>query len=138
MPQLDSYLGSLCANSTQKCSNATLTSAQTTVESACASDLSSAGGQGAVSVLNGLFESYPEFYTAACSRNETTSSYCVTSILYQLQNATGQDLSFSTVSTLLSGGSDGLSQLNSALNDGQLCTGCVAGCVLFDFCVGQG
>jgi hypothetical protein len=104
-----------------------LTSAQNTVESACASDLSSAGGSGAVSVLNGLFESYPEFYTGACSRNETTNSYCVTSILYQLQNATGQDLSFATVSNLIGGGSDGLSQLNSALNDGQLCTGCVAG-----------
>lgn len=127
---LDNYLSSLCSNSTAKCSNATLTSAQSTVESACASDISSVSGGNngtAIDVLNGVFESYPQFYTAACSRNETTNTYCVTSILEQLQNATGQDLNFGSVSTLLSGGSDGLSQLNSALGDGQLCTGCVAG-----------
>ena len=126
---LNNYLGSLCADSTEKCSNATLTSAQQTVQSACASDLSNAGGDGAVSVLNGLFTSYPQFYTAACSKNETTNSYCVTSILQQLQNATGQNLNFGSVANLIGGGTDGLSQLNSALNDGQLCTGCVAGYV---------
>ncbi|KAI9639827.1 uncharacterized protein MKK02DRAFT_29798 [Dioszegia hungarica] len=125
---LNNYLNSLCASSTPRCSNATLTSANSTIQSACASD-ASGGGQAAtiIQTVGSVLQSYPYFITAACSKNTTTNNFCLTDTLTAVQNATGQDVSFSTVSSLLSGGSAGIAGLSQSLSGGQLCTGCVSG-----------
>jgi len=125
---LNSYLTSLCASSTPTCSNSTLTSANNTINSACSSDISGGGTAATIiQTVQQVLGSYPQFKTAACSKNSTTNSFCLTETLTAVQNATGQDVSVSNVASLLSGGSDGLSGLGNSLSGGKLCTGCVAG-----------
>lgn len=125
---LNNYLNSLCASSTPKCSNSTLTSANNTLNSACSSDVSGGGSAATIiQTVQQVLGSYPQFITAACSKNSTTNSFCLTETLTAVQNATGQDVSVSNVASLLSGSSSGLSGLGNSLTGGQLCTGCVAG-----------
>ncbi|WWC89288.1 uncharacterized protein L201_004209 [Kwoniella dendrophila CBS 6074] len=125
---LNTYLTSLCSSSTPRCSNSTLSSAQSSVNSACQSDYS-AGGTDALEIqgLVGLLGNYDEIYAAGCSKNTTTNDFCVTDALNTVQNTTGQSITVSYISSILSGGGSGLSALESALTSGSLCTGCVSG-----------
>jgi hypothetical protein len=69
---LNSYLGSLCADGATRCSNETLTNAQSQIDSNCASDLENAGASdNIVTALLSVFDNYDEVITGACSRNET-------------------------------------------------------------------
>ncbi|KAK1922841.1 hypothetical protein DB88DRAFT_492900 [Papiliotrema laurentii] len=121
---VNSYLGSLCADSTPTCSNSTLTSAQSTISSACSSDLA-AGGTDAteVKLLQALLQSYPQVKTAACAKNSTTDQYCAVNALYTIQNVTGTEVSTSFVTGVLTGSST--DAFDKAVSSGQLCTGCV-------------
>lgn len=127
IPSLNTYLTSLCSSSTPQCSNSTLTSANTTIANSCASDLSSGGSAAAtVQALELVLTDYPYFYAGGCAKNTTTNDFCVVDILYAVQNSTNTDVTFSQVAQLLSGSGTALSQLTTALNSGQLCTGCVS------------
>lgn len=67
---LNSYLGDLC--SAPQCSNSTLSSAESSLQSSCSSDLSGSGTAAAeVGALLAALQNYPEVYTAACSKNTT-------------------------------------------------------------------
>ncbi|TYJ55973.1 hypothetical protein B9479_003358 [Cryptococcus floricola] len=125
---VDSYLKSLCADSTPTCSNDTLTIAQSSIDSGCSSDISDGGSSGTeVSALKGLLAHYTEFQAAACSTNTSTSDYCVTETLTTIQNAVGGNLTTSDVTSLLSGSSSSNSSIASVFTSGQLCTDCVNG-----------
>ncbi|WVQ72442.1 hypothetical protein IAR50_001994 [Cryptococcus sp. DSM 104548] len=124
---VDTYLQSLCASSTPTCSNDTLTSAQSSIQSGCSSDISEGGTSGTeVSALQGLLEHYTEFQAAACSTNSSTSDYCVTETLTTVQNSIGGNLTISDVTSLMSGSSSS-SNISSVFTSGQLCTDCVSG-----------
>ncbi|ODN94275.1 hypothetical protein L198_05131 [Cryptococcus wingfieldii CBS 7118] len=120
------------ADSTPTCSNDTLTSAQSSIDSGCSSDISDGGSSGTeVSALKGLLAHYTEFQAAACSTNTSTSDYCVTETLTTIQNAVGGNLTTSDVTSLLSGSNSSNSSSNSSIasvfTTGQLCTDCVNG-----------
>jgi hypothetical protein len=69
---LNSYLGSLCADGNTRCSNETLSNAQTQIDNNCSSDLQNAGANdNIVNALLQVFDNYDEVITAACSKNET-------------------------------------------------------------------
>ncbi|RXK38305.1 hypothetical protein M231_04478 [Tremella mesenterica] len=123
---LNAYLSTLCASSTPTCDNSTLSSAQSSVSSACSSDIS-AGGTGATEIdgLLTILKSYPQIYGAGCSKNSTSSGYCVTETLTTIQNDTNSQITTSFLTSLLSGDSTALSTVSSALGSGNLCTGCV-------------
>ncbi|WVQ80780.1 hypothetical protein IAT38_002885 [Cryptococcus sp. DSM 104549] len=125
---LDTYLKSLCGSSTPTCSNATLTSAQSSISSGCESDIS-AGGTDAAEVkgLLALIKNYDQVYAAGCSTNSTNGDYCVTDALTTVQDSTGTNVSVSTITSLLSGDSSTLSSLATVLSTGELCTECVSG-----------
>ncbi|WVW83937.1 hypothetical protein I302_105960 [Kwoniella bestiolae CBS 10118] len=125
---VNTYLTSLCSSSTPKCDNGTLSSAQSSVNSACQSDYS-AGGTDALQIqgLVGLLGNYDEIYAAGCSKNTTTNAFCVTDALTTVQNATGQSITVNYLTSILSGDSSTLSGLQSVLSSGGLCTGCVSG-----------
>lgn len=65
---LNGYLTSLCASSTPTCSEDTLNSAATSVQSGCASDLQSGG---LANVLLSVLNNYPTLQQAACTKNST-------------------------------------------------------------------
>lgn len=69
---LNTYLASLCSSSTPTCSDSTLQSALSTVNSSCASDLA-AGGTDAATVitLQAVLTDYPQVRAGACSTNST-------------------------------------------------------------------
>ncbi|WRT66393.1 uncharacterized protein IL334_003349 [Kwoniella shivajii] len=125
---VNTYLTSLCSSSTPTCANGTLTSAQSSVQSACASDFSE-GGTSAVEIqgLIGLLGHYDQIYDAGCSKNATTNDYCIVDALNTVSNATGQTISLSYITSILSGDSTVLSGLETVYNSGSLCTGCVSG-----------
>ncbi|RSH87395.1 hypothetical protein EHS25_003305 [Saitozyma podzolica] len=123
---LNTYLASLCSSSTTTCSNTTLSSAETSLSSSCSSDISGGGTDAQeIEALLAALNSYPEVYTAACSKNSTTGGYCVTETLSTVQNTTGTNVTISFVLGILSG-TGNTSSLQSALSSGQLCTGCVS------------
>jgi hypothetical protein len=69
---LNTYLASLCSSSTTTCSNTTLSSAETSLSSSCSSDISGGGTDAQeIEALLAALNSYPEVYTAACSKNST-------------------------------------------------------------------
>ncbi|OXG24763.1 hypothetical protein C366_00297 [Cryptococcus neoformans Tu401-1] len=125
---INTYLKSLCGSSTPTCSNDTLSSASSSINSACSSDLSDGGTSGAeVKTLLALINHYDQAYAAACSTNSSTGDYCVTDTLTTIQNASGSNLTLSTATSILSGASSDSSNITSAFSSGQLCTQCVSG-----------
>ncbi|KAK8864426.1 hypothetical protein IAR55_001674 [Kwoniella newhampshirensis] len=128
VPALNTYLASLCSSDTPTCSNATLSSAQSSLTSDCASDISGGGTNAAeVGALVTLIHDYPQVYAAACSRNSTTGDYCLSSTLSTIQNTTGTEISVSFVTGLLSGSNSSTSSLQQVFQSGGLCTQCVSG-----------
>lgn len=124
---LNGYLGSLCADNAPVCDNSTLDNAQSQIDSSCSGDLEGAGANGGqVQAILQIFDHYTEVRTAACSRNETTNEYCLTSTLSQVQNVTGEDVTADFFLNILTGSGDSISQLSGAFDSGEFCTGCVA------------
>ncbi|OCF36794.1 hypothetical protein I316_01390 [Kwoniella heveanensis BCC8398] len=125
---VNSYLTSLCSSDTPQCSNSTLSSAQSSISSGCSSDISEGGTSGVeVQGLLTLLQNYDHVYAAGCSKNSTTNDFCLTDTLYTIQNTTGTSLTVDYITSLVSGGSSGLSSLESVFQSGGLCTGCVSG-----------
>ncbi|CAD6586686.1 MAG: hypothetical protein TREMPRED_004514 [Tremellales sp. Tagirdzhanova-0007] len=123
IPSLNTYFTALCANSTPTCSNATITSAQSSIASGCASDISSGGTDAAeIDALGVLLKDYPEVYSGGCTKNSSTGDFCVTDTLNTFQSDTGTNVSVSFLTALLAGDT---STFQTALNSGNLCTGCV-------------
>ncbi|WVN88333.1 uncharacterized protein L203_103538 [Cryptococcus depauperatus CBS 7841] len=116
----NNYLSSLCKSSTPACSNDTLTSAQSSINSGCSSDLSG-GGTNALQVqsLLGILKHYDQFHAAACSTNSTNHNYCVTDTIQSIQNATSTSIGLSDLISLANGGTN--------LTSAQLCTQCTSG-----------
>lgn len=52
--------------------------------------------------------------------------FCASDALNTIQNTTGIDVTFNTVTSLLGGDGSVAERLQQALGTGQLCTGCVA------------
>ncbi|ADV20314.1 hypothetical protein I305_01046 [Cryptococcus gattii E566] len=125
---LNSYLKSLCSSSTPTCSNDTLTSASSSLNSSCSSDLNDGGTNGAeVKALLILLRDYNQVHAAACSTNSSTGDYCVTDTLNTIQNASGSNVTLSSVASIISGTSSDTSNITSVFSSGQLCTQCVSG-----------
>ncbi|EAL23627.1 hypothetical protein CNBA2740 [Cryptococcus deneoformans B-3501A] len=125
---VNTYLKSLCGSSTPTCSNDTLTSASSSINSGCSSDISDGGTNGAeVTALLALINHYDQAYAAACSTNSSTGDYCVTDTLDTIQDASGSNLTLSSVASILSGTSSDSSNITSMFSSGQLCTQCVSG-----------
>ncbi|GMK54302.1 hypothetical protein CspeluHIS016_0108880 [Cutaneotrichosporon spelunceum] len=125
VPALNGYLSSLCASSTPTCTNATLSSAASRVRNGCTQEL--ANSASIPSVILTVLDNYTPIQKAACSKNTTNNEFCVTDSLNTIQNISGTDVTFNTITSLLGGSADVESQLQQVLGTGDLCTGCVAG-----------
>lgn len=119
---LDSYFGTICTSS--PCSNSTISSAEGTIQTSCASDLSDKTTL--VVALDTLLYNYPAIREAACLKSSSNNTYCVTQTLSAVQNATGTPITFSYLSGLLDGNSTEMTTLSSLSSD-VLCTSCNQG-----------
>ncbi|BEJ11114.1 hypothetical protein CspHIS471_0105360 [Cutaneotrichosporon sp. HIS471] len=122
---LNGYLTSLCASSTPTCTNASLTTAASRVRSGCTQEL--ADPASIPNLFLTIVDNYTPIKVAACSKNETNNEFCASDALNTIQNVSGTDVTFNTVTSLLGGNADVASTLQQVLGTGELCTGCVAG-----------
>ncbi|KAL7421868.1 hypothetical protein Q5752_003639 [Cryptotrichosporon argae] len=125
---LNTYLGELCSSSTPTCSNSTLASAYSSLNTSCASDVAAGGSDGAeVEGLLAIVGYYAEVQAAACSTNTTTGDYCVTDALNTVQTVSGQNVTVDALTAILAGDATELAALESVFATGQLCTDCTSG-----------
>lgn len=122
IPQLDSYLNTICSSS--PCSNSTLSSAETSLASGCSAELSS--GNAIVEGLDAILMNYNGVRNVACLQSSSNNSRCLTQTLYAVQNATGDSITVNFLESLISGNSTDLSSL-VGLDSNVLCTECVKG-----------
>ena len=125
---LNTYIGSnLCpANA---CSNSTLSSANSTINQSCSSEIQS--GQ---NILPGLLQlvvsNYNAVKTASCLEDtKANDQICVVQTLTNLQQNLGQNVSLNTITNLSKGGSSALQPLLQKLagNSSAFCTDCNKG-----------
>lgn len=116
---LDSYLGTICTSSA--CASGTLSSANTTIATDCATDLAS--GTGIVTALETIVEDYPIVREVACLEATANNTRCIIQTLYAVQNATGDSITVDYLTGLLGGNTTALTDLTS-LDASVLCTDC--------------
>lgn len=124
VPAINNYLSSdLCP--AQYCSNSTLQSANNTISSACASDIS-----GNTNFLPGLLQLIISYYgdvkRASCLEDTKASNQlCVTQTLTNVQSNLGENITLSEVQTL-SSNTEAVTQVLSKLssNSSAFCTDC--------------
>lgn len=119
IPSIDSYLGTICTS--PPCSNSTLTSAESTIQSSCSSDLNN--GSTLVVALDTLLQNYTVVRDVACLQSTTNNTYCITQTLSAIQNATGTQITSSYITSLLDSNSTELNSL-IGLDASVLCTSC--------------
>ncbi|GAA6001445.1 hypothetical protein JCM10207_006670 [Rhodosporidiobolus poonsookiae] len=88
---IDSWLDSVCQQA--NCSTETLNNASSVIQNGCSSDSSVL-----VSTVQTVVENWNDVKQGLCLEYSSNSTFCVTDILTKVQNATGSDLSFSTLS----------------------------------------
>ncbi|KAL8276839.1 hypothetical protein RQP46_010770 [Phenoliferia psychrophenolica] len=116
---LTSWLGGAC---TQTCSSATLSTAESTIQSGCASDITS--GAALATGLQTLTSNYTAVKDVLCLQAVSNSTYCLTNLLTSVEAATGSPVNVSSVTSLLTGGTAGFATLLSTLPASTLCTDC--------------
>merc|ERR1712071_490383 len=114
---LDNYLGTICSSSA--CSNGTLTEANNTITDNCGTDIQDRNTL--VTALQTIIDEYPVVREVACLQATGNNTRCLTQTPYAVQNATGEQLSTSFLTGMLSG--SGLSNLTN-IDASVLCTDC--------------
>jgi hypothetical protein len=124
VPAINNYLSSdLCP--AQYCSNATLQSANNTISSACASDISS-NSNFLPGLLQLIISYYPDVKKASCLQDtKANNQICVTQTLSNIQGTLGQNITLGEVQTL-SSNTEAVTQVLSKLssNSSAFCTDC--------------
>ncbi|KAJ9478854.1 Midasin [Pseudozyma hubeiensis] len=125
VPGLQSYLsGSICGSGKPVCSTSELSAANATLLQSCSSDLSSNNGANIPALVYYFINSYDKLRNAGCLQN-SQSQYCLIEEMYALQNATGRQISFSSIQGLLSNETvQGQSLQALAANKTAFCTDC--------------
>lgn len=128
IPGLQSYLsGSICGSGKPVCSSSQLSSANGTLLQGCSSDLQSNNGQNIPALIYYFINNYSKLREAACLQNQS-GSYCLIDGMYGLQNATGQQISFSGIQGILSNQQTQQQSLQAlAQNKTAFCTDCNKG-----------
>ncbi|GAA5925905.1 uncharacterized protein JCM15063_005157 [Sporobolomyces koalae] len=93
---VNSWLSGLCTQG--NCSSATIQNATSTIDTGCASDISS--GNAIVTAIRSTIENFNSDKEAVCLRSTSNNTYCLTSLLNEIQNATNTQLSLSSITSL--------------------------------------
>ncbi|GAA5896025.1 hypothetical protein JCM6882_005590 [Rhodosporidiobolus microsporus] len=94
---VDNWLTTLCTGG-QNCTDAAISNATSIIDQGCSEEISS--GQALISTVRTLVANFPQVKEGACLASTSNDTFCVTNLLSGVQNATGTDLSFDTVSNL--------------------------------------
>lgn len=118
VPALNTYIGDLCTST--PCTDADISGASTIIKNGCASDI--ANNSTIPIALNLIVENFDGVRALMCTQRTSNSSYCLPEVLYAAQNATGTELTFSTLSSL--GAGNGTEALLSSIPKSVYCTDC--------------
>lgn len=113
---VQTYVQGLCTQA--PCSTDTITTARNTIQQGCASDIQS--GSELPVALNAILGNYNDTRALLCSQNSSNGTYCVPTTLRAVEQASGQRLSISSVTGLVSG--DGLGDLLQNTPNSAVCT----------------
>ncbi|EFP86854.1 uncharacterized protein PGTG_13236 [Puccinia graminis f. sp. tritici CRL 75-36-700-3] len=120
IPPLTNWISGVCSAS--PCSADTLKQANQTVSSGCSSDIQK--GSGITMALQTIVSNYNGAKDLLCTQYTSNSTFCVPSILGNVQTATGQNITISEVTSLLSGSMTPAGQAFANVPSGTYCTDC--------------
>ncbi|GAA5975432.1 hypothetical protein JCM11641_004262 [Rhodosporidiobolus odoratus] len=115
---IDDWLESVCTQ--QNCTEADINNATSIIDQGCSSEIDA--GQVTVTTIRKVIASFNDVKEGLCLASTSNGTFCVTNGLTDVQNATGSDLSFSSLSNL------NASSLAS-VPAGSVCTDCAHGLV---------
>ncbi|GAA6064389.1 hypothetical protein JCM10212_004228 [Sporobolomyces blumeae] len=92
---INTWLGGLCDRG--NCSSAAIQNATSVIDQGCSSDLSD--GNTIVTSLRSLVQNFNEEKSYVCLEDTSNSTYCITSLLNEIQTGTGQELSVSSLTS---------------------------------------
>ncbi|BGP08273.1 hypothetical protein JCM10049v2_004120 [Rhodotorula toruloides] len=115
---INNWLGSVCSAS--NCSTAAIQNATSVIDNGCSSELSS--GQAIVTTARAVVANFNAVKEGICLQYSSNSTFCITSLLQNVQSATGQQISLSTLTSLSA------STLQS-IPSSSVCTDCAHGLV---------
>lgn len=116
---LNGYLGDLCT--TTPCNQTDLTTTAGSLNSSCSADVQS--GSLIPIVLVDLIANFNDIRNLLCTKNTNTSDYCLIETLSTAQNATGVQLTLSTLTEVVSS-PNGTAALLSRIPSSVYCTDC--------------
>ncbi|KAM0753677.1 hypothetical protein T439DRAFT_322565 [Meredithblackwellia eburnea MCA 4105] len=116
---LNSWLSGACS---QTCSSSTLSTASSTIESGCSTDIQN--GTAIAVGLETLTTNYTAVKNVLCLQAVSNSTFCLSNLLTAVQTATGTNVTTSTVTSLLTDGVSSLTSLLSEVPASSLCTDC--------------
>ncbi|GAA5961140.1 hypothetical protein JCM3765_001241 [Sporobolomyces pararoseus] len=93
---VNTWLGGLCTSG--NCSSSAIQNATSVVDQGCSSDI--ADGNVLITTLRTAIENFNAEKEAVCLRSTSNNTYCITSLLSEIQNATDTQLSISSLATL--------------------------------------
>ncbi|GAA6025918.1 hypothetical protein JCM11491_004730 [Sporobolomyces phaffii] len=93
---VNTWLGGLCSQG--NCSTSAIQNATSVIDQGCSSDISS--GNELITVLRSAIENFNTEKEAVCLRSTSNNTYCLTSLLSEIQNATDSSLSITSIASL--------------------------------------
>ncbi|CAH7668911.1 hypothetical protein BY996DRAFT_869814 [Phakopsora pachyrhizi] len=101
---LSNWISGVCSAS--PCSSATLSTTSTSLNAGCGADIQK--GVPSAIALNTVITNYNPIREMICTQYSTNSTFCATSILSNIQTATGKSITLNEVQAVVSGGLNAL------------------------------
>ncbi|WAR56455.1 hypothetical protein PtB15_7B304 [Puccinia triticina] len=120
VPPLTTWISAVCAAA--PCSPDTLRTANQTVASGCTADIQK--GSAIATALQTIVSNYSGAKDLLCTQYAANSTFCIPSVLANVQAATGQNITVSEVTALLTGSATPAGQAFAAVSPGAYCTDC--------------
>jgi len=114
---LNNWINGICSST--PCSNETLTSTASSINSGCSDDVKK-GVPTAISLSN-VITNYNAIRNMLCTQYTSNSTFCVPSVLGNVQTATGKNITLAQVQAIVSGG---LSTSLAAVPPATYCNDC--------------
>ncbi|GAA5828852.1 hypothetical protein JCM11251_005898 [Rhodosporidiobolus azoricus] len=94
---VNNWLDTLCTSG-NNCTDAAISNATNIIDQGCSAEVQS--GQALITTVRTLVADFPQVRSAACLASTSNNTFCITNLLSSVQNATGTDITFDTVSNL--------------------------------------
>ncbi|KAG0141606.1 hypothetical protein CROQUDRAFT_34731, partial [Cronartium quercuum f. sp. fusiforme G11] len=117
---LNNWISGVC--SANPCSTSTLSTAQASVNAGCGDDVSK--GVSAAISLSTIVTNYNAVRNLLCTQYTSNGTFCVPSILGNVQTVSGKNVSIMQVQGVLTQGSAALTSMLSSIPTGAYCVDC--------------